>query len=356
VAILFAIGLTLIVLVAAGALIWFRGDDPDAPPRLEGETLDLGALVTESQDAILAKINMRLAPSVAGRNVMEIVVQPEPGAAFPRIDRVGVTLTPLASGLSSRSVAIDLSGSPRSGARAVTFEGPAMWQADITGDPRGDRLHLATFVFLVPDPNLHGSDAVPEQPSDPQAEALYQRASQQVSELHRVTYFQDLSDGAGLAVRSFHAVNDGYDGSRPGFTYVNPGGFEAIVIDRTAWSRSSRDEPWETRETNAMIPPSEWGGEYTGATGFQLGPVTTTRSGECRNVTFVVPEEERRSIAWYAWCIDEETGHLFRDAMISRAHYMLTDFADFDGDVIVEPPEGAPLVGTPAAEEAEESA
>ena len=92
------------------------------------------------------------------------------------------------------------------------------------------------------------------------------------------------------------------------------------------------------RETNQMIPPSEWGGEFTGATGFQMGPMAETPAGPCRMITFVVPEEARRSIAWYAWCINEATGNLFRDAMISRNHYIVTSFNDFNGDIPIEPP------------------
>jgi hypothetical protein len=51
-----------------------------------------------------------------------------------------------------------------------------------------------------------------------------------------------------------------------------------------------------------------------------------------------VPEEPKRSIAWYAWCIDETSGNVYRDAMISRNHYMVTSFNDFDAEVVIEPP------------------
>ena len=212
-----------------------------------------------------------------------------------------------------------------------------MWQARISEQTSDVRLLLTTLYFMVPDPNLHGNDAIPLPETDPEAEQLYATASQAVAGLHRVTYEQDLSDGLGLAVLSHHAVNDGTDGSKPGFSYVNPGGFEAIVLGTTVWSRYPGEE-WDIRETNQMVPPSEWGGEYDGATGFQMGPVAETPAGPCRMVTFVVPEEPRRSIAWYAWCIDESSGNVFRDAMISRNHYMVTSFENFDADVVIEPP------------------
>ena len=53
------------------------------------------------------------------------------------------------------------------------------------------------------------------------------------------------------------------------------------------------------------------------------------------------PDDQRQAIAWYAWCIDEASGMLYRDSMIARAHYMITEFSDFDGDITVTPPEGA---------------
>jgi hypothetical protein len=253
------------------------------------------------------------------------------------IDRVDVALLPLVAGGEEQVVTIDVSGDPRRGAADVTLDGALMWQARISEQTSDVRLLLTTFYFMVPDPNLHGNDAIPLPETDPEAEQLYATASQAVAGLHRVTYEQDLSDGLGLAVLSHHAVNDGTDGSKPGFSYVNPGGFEAIVLGTTVWSRYPGEE-WDIRETNQMVPPSEWGGEYDGATGFQMGPVTETPAGPCRMVTFVVPEEQRRSIAWYAWCIDESSGNVFRDAMISRNHYMVTSFENFDADVVIEPP------------------
>ena len=55
-------------------------------------------------------------------------------------------------------------------------------------------------------------------------------------------------------------------------------------------------------------------------------------------VTFFVPDQEGLSAAWYACWVGTESGQVHRVAMISRAHYMVTDYRDFDGPIAIEPP------------------
>ncbi len=50
-------------------------------------------------------------------------------------------------------------------------------------------------------------------------------------------------------------------------------------------------------------------------------------------VTFYVPESDSQIAAWYAWWIDEETGHLVNETMVSRLHYMRWRYFDFDQPV-----------------------
>ena len=72
------------------------------------------------------------------------------------------------------------------------------------------------------------------------------------------------------------------------------------------------------------------------------------------HLAFVVPEvtePRRQTAAWYLWWVGAETGHLRREAMVSRQHYMLNQFTDFDVPLDIVPPEddATPPVGTPAA-------
>jgi hypothetical protein len=338
------------ILAVAAALLVINRDDPEA---IEGPTLDLGAVVVED-NASLGQIHLRLRAASPGENELEVDIDPQADGWLASIRTVDLSLLPLVAGGEAETLSLDLSAGEQRGRERVRLDDAANWEIRVDGDAPSGRRRIALFQVLLPDPNLHGNDAVSLAGTDPEAEALYQRASERVSQLHRVTYEQQLSDGEGLGVVSWRAINDGADGSVPGFFYLTPGGMEAVVSGTTAWTRYP-GEAWESRETNAMVPPSEWGGEYTGATGFQLGPLSQAPAGPCRVVTFVVPEEERRSIAWYAWCIDETTGHLFRDAMISRNHYMITEFDDFDGDVVVAPPEDAEGPGDAALDPPGES-
>ena len=46
----------------------------------------------------------------------------------------------------------------------------------------------------------------------------------------------------------------------------------------------------------------------------------------------------RRTVAWYLWWVGEETGHVRKEAMVSRLHYMRNAFSDFDVPIALAPP------------------
>ena len=58
-----------------------------------------------------------------------------------------------------------------------------------------------------------------------------------------------------------------------------------------------------------------------------------------RVVTFFVPETEEQIAAWYAFWIDETSGHVVQEVMISQQHYMLYNYSEFDKPVIIAPPD-----------------
>ncbi|MGD9712507.1 MAG: hypothetical protein AB7V46_10625 [Thermomicrobiales bacterium] len=325
------LALCAVALIGAAALIFLnQGDGGDDDEELG--LLRLGWAVPDGEETV-GSVILDVDPGDGGTNRLQVDVDPVDGSWLADIDVVGVELIPYRGEADTATLSLELEGSDQRGSSDFDFSGGDAWEIRVTSD----EIRLATFFVLLPDPNLFGNERVELLPEDPEARALYERASEAVANWHRVRYEQQLSNGEGLAVVSFREVNDGSDGSEPGFRYVTPGGLEAYVIGTTAWSRYP-GEAWDVRESNALIPPSEWGGEYEGATGFQLGPVTDGPDGPCRVITFVVPGGERQAIAWYAWCIDEESGMLVRDSMIARAHYMITEFSDFDGDVVLSPP------------------
>ncbi len=58
-------------------------------------------------------------------------------------------------------------------------------------------------------------------------------------------------------------------------------------------------------------------------------------------------EPQRRTVAWYLWWVGEETGYVRQEAMVSRLHYMLNRFSDFDVPITLTPPEktATPVAG-----------
>ncbi len=342
--------LCVVALVAAAALIFqSRNDDSDEPADV---ALQLGWAAPEGEETV-GSVILGIGPAAAGQNVVEVDIDPVPDTWLAAIDTVQLDLLPYRGSAEAGAMILDLSGDSLRASKAYDFSGSDAWEIRVSGNDA----RLATFFVLLPDPNVYGNDEVALLEDDPEAADLFDRASAAVAGWHRVRYVQQLSDGEGLAVVSFREVNDGADGSEPAFRYVTPNGLEAFVIGTRAWTHYP-DEDWEVSDTNSLIPPSEWGGEYEGSTGFQIGPMSETAEGPCRVITFVVPGDERQAIAWYAWCIDEETGNVFRDSMIARAHYMITEFSDFNGEVpIVLPPDAAAAspesIASPSARQVE---
>ncbi len=283
---------------------------------------------------------------------LRVVVRPDgDGGAVVGATRVGRTGAPLDGGGNLLAVRVE----PLGGGVVTVGEGeqatvegmwsrePGWWSATVVGEDNVP----AAIRFLVPDPNIDGAAALPVPPTSPEAETLYERAMANQSALRSVRFWQTMADGAGVNAFSEHAVL-AFGNDPPSFTYRALGGMEAVVIGERMWVRQP-GEAWEQREAAPGIPPSRWSEEYEGATGFTLGPTEDVGGERCRLVTFVVPERSespKRAAAWYAWWVGEESGQLRREAMVSRNHYMLNEFADINAPLAISPP-AVPAGGSP---------
>ena len=200
----------------------------------------------------------------------------------------------------------------------------------------------AEFHLLIPDPNINGPAAVPVSESSAEGEALFQRGMEAITTLRDVRFTQWIADGKGNSALSEHAVTTGGDGAPPGFTYRAVGGMEAVIIGSTRWINLPGDVGWQKQEGATVVLPSEWDEEYFGATGFTLLGEETIDGEPCQILAFVVPEltePRRQTVAWYLWWVGEETGYVRQEAMVSRLHYMLNRFSDFDVPISLAPPE-----------------
>lgn len=325
----------LIAVSVAVLVLWWFIDQGSATDEPEGEMALIAVVVDDRTD--IGRMTMHLSPGASGENELWFEVAAAEGGPLDGIDHLSVDVFSHTDLDESWHFELELDDDGESRKEELDLGDQQFLQVDVSVPGAELTEPAASFVFLVPDPNVHGMERIETVESDPDAEALYQRGMVSLTSLHRLRYVQPLADGLNGAVVSYREINDGSDGSPAGFTYFTPGGLDAVVIEDELWSRTP-GEAWRVRDSSPFVPPSEWGEEYNGATGFQFGPELEFPAGTCRVVTFVTPEIERRAVAWYSWCVDEETGYVLRDAMIARNHYMITDYSDFDGDIVISAP------------------
>jgi hypothetical protein len=351
-----ALAVVVLALIVAGAGWWVLTSRESAPDWGEGlPALDFVAPAGDAFAEDVPWVRLLLAPARPGENnTLTLALAAPQGTPVPA--------NAAASGIAALS-ARPLAGDP--GAETLTLspnddgtltatsalDRAGWWRLSVAFDGRDE---TADFYLLLPDPNVNGPGAVSNEESTAEGEALFQRGIDGVHALRSVVYTQWLGDGIGNASFSEHAVRAGDEGTPPAFAFRASGGMDAIVIDDTRWIRLPGDLGWTRQEGAVVIPPAKWGEEYQGATGFTILGEETIDGEPSQILAFVVPEvtePRRQTAAWYLWWVGAETGHLRREAMVSRQHYMLNQFTDFDVPLDIVPPEddATPPVGTPAA-------
>jgi hypothetical protein len=345
-----------IVLVAIAAAAWWFLAGPatsTAPDWERLTTLDLAAPAGDAFQDGTPWINLIINPARPGEaNSLSVSLRPPPGTPVP-LPPAGEVITalaarPLSGAAEPLNLTPDVAGALEASA---PLDHAGWWKLSVTVD--GSR-ETADFYLLLPDPNLNGPGAVQVSESSPEGEALFQRGLDAIHALRTVRFTQWLADGRANVGVSQHAVSAGGDGTPAAFTYRALSGMDAVVIDSTRWILLPGELGWERQEGATVVPPSEWGEEYLGATGFTILGEETIDGEPCQLLAFVVPEvtePRRQSAAWYLWWVGTETGHVRREAMVSRVHYMLNQFSDFDAPLEIVPPEMASPVpnGTPPA-------
>lgn len=336
------ITLVALIAIAAGGWWYFMGRTP-VP---EWERVPEIALRAPAGDGFLDTtpwVTLRAAPLIPGQpNTLRLSLASLKGTPLPNSSADTIISAATARPLTEPSAReLTLQPDPdASGAVIVTdaFDEPGWWQFNIFVDDLEDS---AVFYLLLPDPNLNGSAAVTRQDNHADAETLYGRGLSALTSLQSVYYQQWLSDGLGNAAVADHAVTDAADGNPAGFTYEAAGGMEAVVIGNTRWVKLAGDLGWTEQEGVMSVPPSGWGEEYAGATGFTILGEETIDGVDTQILSFVVPEvvePRRQSAAWYIWWVDKETGNIVEEAMASRMHYMHNTFSDFDEPLLLTPP------------------
>ncbi|MDQ3467106.1 MAG: hypothetical protein M3411_02585, partial [Chloroflexota bacterium] len=333
-----------LVVVLGGAILAMM-----APPgRAEPGALARLDLATEAPiGGVPAIVHLQLQPAAPGPNAVVLRLTDAAGASLtPEVaPAMEVTFSPLDHEAAAATVqpAFDPSGGYAVG--GVDLPGEGWWQAAITLTPAAGEPLRVGFYVLLPDPNVSG--AGPDPAGSAEARQLFETGLARMTALHQVRFTQRLGDGAGALYMQETRLTDGSDG-RPAAWRDVAANFERIIVGQQEWLRNA-GQPWTERPASPLYLPPAWGESYAPATDFRLGGFQEIDGERCRIVTFRLPEvtEPRRmEAAWYAWWVGEESGQVRQEAMVSRRHYMIYRYNDFNVPVTIEPPASA---ATPAA-------
>ncbi len=346
-----------LALVAAGAGWWFLTSRETIPEWERLSTLELSAPAGDAFASDTPWVSLRLMTARPGEeNALRVQITPRtrqatPVPSFARSARItSLTAQPL-SGEPASAETLALQPDPETGDAFIAsspLDEAGWWRLSVEIEGAED---AAEFYLLIPDPNLNGPNAVPNNGSSAEGEASFRRGIEALTTLRAIRFTQWIADGRGNASVSAHAVTAGDGNTPPGFAYRAAGGMEAIIIGSTRWIRLPGDLGWQEQEGATVVLPSEWDEEYNGATGFTVLGEEIVDGERCQLLAFVVPEltePRRQTVAWYLWWVGAETGYVRKEAMVSRLHYMRNAFSDFDVPIALAPPDEPASRATPS--------
>jgi hypothetical protein len=333
----------LLVLIGAAALALglavFGDDDEPTPTPTQAPiaALDLAAPLGWDGVARGSLLHLVVEPARPGENAFAVRVTDSEGArqAQPAETMVELALTSFAPGPSPDLIAAEADGAGGFATAPVALTEEGWWEVEVRLRRPDEAEVRQPFYLILPDPNAYGEGAVPLPATDATAEAVYEQGRATFTGLHRVRYREQMATGAGNVALAEYAVSDGTDG-RPAARSAETFNSAYVQVGGQIWVRT-QDGQWLAGNPPPFVYPTDWDREWEGATGFALGPEQEVGGEVCRVVTFFVPGETLAA-AWYAVWFGTETGNVHRVAMISRSHYMITDYRDFDVPFVIEPP------------------
>jgi len=345
--------LLILFIVLGGSVIALLA--PPITARSTISSVDLAAEILATSPTSDAKFaRFRITPADQGENEIAVAVTSTIPVSFGvngtlvdapallDIALVRVTLTNLQEGVAP--IEIDLTADPegwfRSGKLQVGLDG--WWRADVLIRQLGFEDVTVPFYILVPDPNVNGESAVRVPETTDEARAVFDAGLKGMTSLTSVHFTERLSGGTGTTVLSDH-ITHAETAGQPAAMQISTSDSEVIRTGGLQWIRDG-DSPWSRTDAGPVVPPSEWGSDYVNAVGFRLGIVETIDGRTAQIVSFYVPDD-RFAAAWYSWWVDTVNGHILRETMVSRGHYMLRNFDGFDSAPPVVPPDETGATG-----------
>lgn len=333
------------------------------PSKSIGNAVDSITLIAPTSpqpepDSLLA--HLTIDPAQAGDNELTVRVTDWNGAPIPAepAPRVTLSFTSLDHGTSNPGVALEpVQDAPATFTTTglnLSLEG--WWDITASISRSGQQNASAHFHVLLPDPNTQGFDAPPAPESDPEAEALFDKAYARMLSWQSVRWSEHIGSGSDVLVIGNFAVIDGgeTDPNAYSLDVVFSGSFSptssgappppptfdsrsSITIGDQGWLRTT-DGVWLEEPPTRFSTPAEWDNMYAGSTNFRLGLTQEIDGIEAQVITFYLPEQTSQSEAWFAWWIDPATGDVLRVAMTARLHYMTWTYTDIDEPFTIEPP------------------
>ncbi len=181
--------------------------------------------------------------------------------------------------------------------------------------------------------------AAPDYASDPEAEAAFRKAREAYEGLQSLKRREELTSGftaptgTGVSIvteseaqapdRLHYEVRGG---SSPGYQTYRVGSTSCTETDGN-W-KCSDGEPQVSFDLNYLKP-----------TAFKLGRMEQVGGEMGRALLFYSGR------AWYAWWVGEATGVLYRQAMVTPGHFMVTAYSGHNEPVVIEIPGEALIRG-----------
>lgn len=308
--------------------------------------------------------HVSVAPLKPGANTIDIILTDLEGQPLPQAAQITdavLTIQPLAPDAQPMTPPLTRDGAVEASwsAGEVDLPGQGWYELVVRLETSTSVMGEAMMYVLLPDPSVYGTDALELAESDPEAQALYDRALERYAGWDAVRWRESLGSGADvLVVTDFTLTNrpgelpafrtesrytgafrerpDGTSPADPSFDFAG-----SITIADTAWRR--RDgSGWEEMPTRGVSTQEERAEVFSGATDIQSAGTDQINGREVKVITFYLPPKGGQSEAWFAWWIDADTGDLVRLAMVTYMHFMIWDFFDINGSYTIAPPPGIP--------------
>lgn len=351
-----------------------------APPTISQHALQdvtLASIATPGQGDPTEIVHLTIDPAKQGKNSLTLRLTGMDGKipAVTAPARLAMTFTSLSHGTVRNDVSVqpsDLATATYTAA-GLDLSIDGWWKIEVNVEQANQPVATAGFYLLLPDPNVHGFDAPAAPASDPAAQAAYEKALTTLTSLTAIRRTEHIGSGRDALVIAEYAWTTGTNGHPPSFESetlfsgsfvplpdVSPpappmtNAYHSVSVADQSWQVV--DGKWLEQSPVMYLPPSEWGGTYTGAQEFQFGTTEIIDGEECQIITFHTPNAETQSEAWFAWWVGKNSGQVRQATMVANQHYMVWNYRDFNGNFVIQGPPSPSTLATPATPSASPAA